>query len=72
MESARSEMYSTFSILFFFADEVTIRAHAQEVYQYRDHVPHDYWPRSNQQAIVDPEDLKSPHDRRHPRIHTRT
>ena len=35
----------------------------------RDHVPDDHRSRNNQQAIVDPGDLKDAHDSRHPRIH---
>ena len=57
---------------FFFAKKVRISANAEEVNQHADHIPHNHGPRNNQDAIVDPEDLKDAYDRRHPWVHART
>ena len=54
--------------LFFLADEVKVRADTQKIDQYRDRVPCDYGPRSYQQTVVDPQDLKDAHDGGHPRV----
>jgi len=56
---------------FLLTNEVTVGADAQKVDEHRNHVPDDHRPRSNQQAVVDPEDLKDSHDCRHPRVHSR-
>ena len=53
------------------ADEMNIRADAQEIDQNRNHVPYDDRPRSNQQAVVDPQDLKSTGDCCHRWLHAR-
>jgi hypothetical protein len=58
-------------LAFFFAGEMTVGADVQKIDQHRDHVPYDHGSRSNQQAVVHPEDLKDSHDRCHPRIHAR-
>ena len=57
---------------FFFAEKVRISANAEEINQNADHVPHNHGPRNNQDAVVDPEDLKDAYDRRHPWVHART
>ena len=57
---------------FFFAEEVRISADAEEINQNADHIPHNHGSRNNQDAIVDPEDLKDAYDCRHPRVHAST
>jgi hypothetical protein len=48
-----------------------VRADVQKIDEHRHHVPNDHRSRSNQQAVLDPEDLKHAHDGRHPWVHTR-
>ena len=57
---------------FFFAPKVCISANAEEVNQHADYIPNNHGSRNNQDAIVDPEDLKEAYDRRHPWVHARS
>ena len=57
---------------FFFAAKVCISADAEEINQHADHIPHNHGSRNNQDAIVDPEDLKEAYDSRHPWVHARS
>ena len=56
---------------FFFVGEITICADAEEIDQDCNHVPCDHGSRSDQQTIVNPQDLKGTDDCRHPWVHTR-
>ena len=49
--------------------EMKIRRNIERIDDYRDHIPNDYWPRQNQQAVVDPEDLEDTHNGYHSWIH---
>lgn len=53
----------------FSACKIKVRADAQKIDQYRDHVPQDHRSRSDQQSVVDPDNLKDTHDSCHPRMH---
>jgi hypothetical protein len=70
-EKALLPSVSFHSFRLFFIAEITIGPYRQKIYQNCDHVPCDHWSRSNQNPIVDPEDLKSAHDCRHHWVHTR-
>jgi hypothetical protein len=52
-----------------FAIEVTVHAYAKKVDEYGDNIPHDHWPRGDQQTVVDPDELEHCHDYGHCRIH---
>jgi hypothetical protein len=38
------------------------RTDTEEIDEYRNHIPCDHWPRSDQQAIVDPDNLRDTGD----------
>src|SRR4051812_29133223 len=54
------------------ASEMTERCNAQKIDDDSDDVPYDDGPRRDQQAIVDPHDLKHTHDCGHARVHPGT
>src|SRR5262252_5930273 len=57
------------SVVLFEAGEAEVDGDAPEIDHHRDDVPHDHRARKNQQAVVDPEELKHAHDARHRGIH---
>ena len=50
--------------------EAKVRRYATEIDQHRDHVPRDHGPREDEEAVVNPHNLKSTHDGRHRGIDT--
>ena len=59
------------TFLAFFPNEIQVSGDAEGIGQHRYQIPRNHRSRSDQQAVINPENLKHAHDCRHPWIHSR-